>query len=100
MNLHIYEPQHGAVRPLIRMLEASDPQLREMAAFALGRLAQVLIAVALVSALIENLMFLSLQSAKIVTLLIVLGFLGGQIKISAASFVERGVQTFILLELH
>ncbi len=44
MNLHIYEPQCGAVRPLIRMLEASDPQLREMAAFALGRLAQVLIA--------------------------------------------------------
>ncbi len=28
------------------------------------------------------------------------GFLGGQIKIPAASFVERGVQTFILLELH
>ncbi len=27
-------------------------------------------------------------------------FLGGQIKISAASFVERGVQTFILLKLH
>jgi hypothetical protein len=26
------------------MLEASDPRLREMAAFALGRLAQVLIA--------------------------------------------------------
>ncbi len=100
MNLHIYEPQRGAVQPLIRMLEASDPQLREMAAFALGRLAQVLIAVALFSALIENLVFLSLQSAKIITLLIVLGFLGGQIKIPAASFVERGVQTFILLELH
>ncbi len=27
-------------------------------------------------------------------------FLGGQIKIPATSFVERGVQTFILLELH
>ncbi|CAK9881671.1 unnamed protein product [Sphagnum jensenii] len=27
-------------------------------------------------------------------------FLGGQIKILAASFIERGVQTFILLELH
>ncbi len=27
-------------------------------------------------------------------------FLGGQIKILAVSFVERGVQTFILLELH
>lgn len=35
--------QRGAVRPLIRMLEATDTQLREMAAFALGRLAQVLI---------------------------------------------------------
>ncbi|EFJ27678.1 hypothetical protein SELMODRAFT_441407 [Selaginella moellendorffii] len=32
--------QRGAVRPLIRMLEAADPQLREMAGFALGRLAQ------------------------------------------------------------
>ncbi len=71
MNLHIYEPQHGAVRPLIRMLEALDPQLHEMAAFALGHLAQVLIAVALVSALIENLVFLSLQSAKIVTLVLI-----------------------------
>jgi hypothetical protein len=28
------------------------------------------------------------------------GFLGVQIKIPATSFVERGVQTFILLELH
>ncbi len=28
------------------------------------------------------------------------GFLGGQIKIPATSFVETGVQTFILLELH
>jgi hypothetical protein len=63
--------QRGAVRPLIRMLEASDPQLREMAAFALGRLAQVLIAVALVSALTENLVFLSLQSAEIVTLVLI-----------------------------
>jgi hypothetical protein len=27
-------------------------------------------------------------------------FLGGQIKIPATSFVERGVQTFIVLELH
>ncbi len=53
------------------MLEASDLQLREMAAFALGRLVQVLIAIALVSALIENLVFLSLQSAKIVTLVFI-----------------------------
>jgi hypothetical protein len=41
------------------MLEASDPRLREMAAFALGHLAQVLIAVALVFALTENVAFLS-----------------------------------------
>jgi len=71
MNLHIYEPQRGAVRPLIRMLEASDPQLREMATFAVGRRAQVLIAIGLVSALIENLVFLTLQSAKIVTLVLI-----------------------------
>ncbi len=60
-----------AVRPLIRMLEASDPRLREMATFALGRLAQVLIAVALLFALTENLVFLIVQSAKIVTLVLV-----------------------------
>ncbi len=53
------------------MLEASDPRLREMAAFALGHLAQVLIAVALLFALTENLVFLSVQSAKIVTLVFV-----------------------------
>lgn len=33
--------QRGAVRPLIDMLQSPDPQLREMSAFALGRLAQV-----------------------------------------------------------
>nr|WIV69098.1 PUCXE21 protein [Pyrus ussuriensis] len=32
--------QRGAVRPLIEMLQSSDVQLREMSAFALGRLAQ------------------------------------------------------------
>ena len=32
--------QRGAVRPLITMLGADDAQLKEMAAFALGRLAQ------------------------------------------------------------
>ncbi len=53
------------------MLEASDPRLREMAAFVLGHLAQVLIAVALLFALTENLVFLSVQSAKIVTLVFV-----------------------------
>jgi hypothetical protein len=41
------------------MLEASDPRLREMVAFALGRLVQVLIVVTLVFALTENLVFLS-----------------------------------------
>ncbi len=48
MYFQVHVVQRGAVRPLIRMLEASDPRLREMATFALGRLAQVLIAVALV----------------------------------------------------
>ncbi len=32
--------QRGAVPPLIEMLGSSDVQLKEMAAFALGRLAQ------------------------------------------------------------
>jgi hypothetical protein len=59
--LQVHIVQRGAVRPLIRMLEATDPQLREMAAFALGRLAQVLTtAAALVSELAEFLVFLSL----------------------------------------
>jgi hypothetical protein len=53
------------------MLEASDPRLCEMAAFALGHLVQVLIAMALLFALTENLVFLSVQSAKIVTLVLV-----------------------------
>ena len=35
--------QRGAVRPLIEMLQSPDVQLREMSAFALGRLAQVTI---------------------------------------------------------
>ncbi len=48
MYFQVHVVQRGAVRPLIRMFEALDPRLREMAAFALGRLAQVLIAVALV----------------------------------------------------
>ena len=33
--------QRGDVQPLINMLQAPDMQLREMSAFALGRLAQV-----------------------------------------------------------
>ncbi len=48
MYFQVHVVQRGAVRPLIRMLEASDPRLHEMAAFALGRPVQVLIAVALV----------------------------------------------------
>ncbi|KAG7991538.1 hypothetical protein I3843_02G081900 [Carya illinoinensis] len=38
VQVHIV--QRGAVRPLIEMLQSSDVQLREMSAFALGRLAQ------------------------------------------------------------
>ncbi len=48
MYFQVHVVQRGAVQPLIRMLEASDPRLREMAAFALGCLAQVLIVVALI----------------------------------------------------
>ena len=33
--------QRGAVRPLINMLQAPDMQLREISAFALGRLTRV-----------------------------------------------------------
>ena len=40
MQAHIV--QRGAVQPLINMLQAPDMQLREMSAFALGRLAQVI----------------------------------------------------------
>lgn len=39
MQAHIV--QRGAVLPLIDMLQSPDMQLREMSAFALGRLAQV-----------------------------------------------------------
>ena len=40
MQAHIV--QRGAVQPIINMLQAPDMQLREMSAFALGRLAQVI----------------------------------------------------------
>lgn len=39
--LQVHIVQRGAVRPLIDMLQSTDSQLKEMAAFALGRLAQV-----------------------------------------------------------
>lgn len=39
VQVHIV--QRGAVGPLIEMLQSPDSQLREMSAFALGRLAQV-----------------------------------------------------------
>lgn len=39
--LQVHIAQRGAVRPLIEMLQSADVQLREMSAFALGRLAQV-----------------------------------------------------------
>ena len=41
MQVHI--AQRGAIQPLVDMLKSSDAQLREMSAFALGRLAQVII---------------------------------------------------------
>lgn len=37
--------QRGAIQPLIDMLKSPDAQLREMSAFALGRLAQVIITI-------------------------------------------------------
>lgn len=40
MQAHIV--QRGAVQPLINLLQSPDVQLREMSAFALGRLAQVI----------------------------------------------------------
>ena len=41
--LQVHIAQRGAVRPLIEMLQSADVQLREMSAFALGRLAQVIL---------------------------------------------------------
>lgn len=41
MQAHIV--QRGALKPLIEMLKSPDAQVREMSAFALGRLAQVII---------------------------------------------------------
>ncbi|RVX22245.1 ARM repeat protein interacting with ABF2 [Vitis vinifera] len=38
--VYVHIAQRGAVRPLIEMLQSADVQLREMSAFALGRLAQ------------------------------------------------------------
>lgn len=40
MQAHIV--QRGAVQPLIQMLQSPDSQVREMSAFAIGRLAQVI----------------------------------------------------------
>lgn len=50
VQVHIV--QRGAVRPLIEMLQSPDVQLREMSAFALGRLAQVVIFLFFVLALV------------------------------------------------
>jgi hypothetical protein len=41
VRLQVHIVQRGAVCPLIEMLQSADVQLREMSAFALGRLAQV-----------------------------------------------------------
>ena len=43
MIMQVHIAQRGAITPLIKMLESSDEQVMEMSAFALGRLAQVLI---------------------------------------------------------
>lgn len=48
MLVQVHIVQRGAVPPLIEMLESPDIQLKEMAAFALGRLAQVKFAMSLV----------------------------------------------------
>lgn len=45
ITLQVHIVQRGAVRPLIEMLQSPDVQLKEMSAFALGRLAQVLVSV-------------------------------------------------------
>lgn len=42
MLFQVHIVQRGAVRPLIEMLQSLDAQLKEMSAFALGRLAQVM----------------------------------------------------------
>lgn len=41
MIMQVHISQRGAITPLIKMLESSDEQVMEMSAFALGRLAQV-----------------------------------------------------------
>lgn len=41
MLFQVHIIQRGAVWPLIEMLQSPDAQLRDMSAFALGRLAQV-----------------------------------------------------------
>ena len=52
MQVHIV--QRGAVQPLIEMLKSPDAQLREMSAFALGRLAQVVSISFLLTSMIIN----------------------------------------------
>lgn len=41
MIMQVHIAQRGAITPLITMLQSSDEQVMEMTAFALGRLAQV-----------------------------------------------------------
>lgn len=43
MIMQVHIAQRGAITPLIKMLQSSDEQVMEMSAFALGRLAQVII---------------------------------------------------------
>lgn len=60
--------QRGAVRPLIEMLQSPDVQLREMSAFALGRLAQVIT----VSVLPAILIFIIINECQLEVLAFVL----------------------------
>lgn len=41
--IQVHIAQRGAIQPLIDLLESPDEHLKEMSAFALGRLAQVII---------------------------------------------------------
>ena len=52
MQVHIV--QRGAVQPLIELLQSPDAQVREMSAFALGRLAQVVSISFLLTSMIIN----------------------------------------------
>lgn len=54
MSLQVHIVQRGAVPPLIEMLQSKDAQLKEMSAFALGRLAQVMFSIFRVSFVLQH----------------------------------------------